>query len=155
MWKPAFDMLRHDFGNSDEKIPASQVNKFAGYHIIGATPQALDVSEFLLSKPSFNRLIANSSVKSALALIRRQVDVNQYDLEYGNCPLLISISKGWNHRSTDIPYEDDKEGVISAQKNVIEALLATPNIDVNCINLQNGMTPLHIACLRGDDPDLI
>ncbi|WP_265014804.1 ankyrin repeat domain-containing protein [Wolbachia endosymbiont (group B) of Camptogramma bilineatum] len=35
------------------------------------------------------------------------------------------------------------------KKNIINKLLEREDLDINCIHLGNGMTPLHIACLRG------
>lgn len=38
---------------------------------------------------------------------------------------------------------------------VIERLLEHPELDINAIDLKTGMTALHIACVRGDDPALV
>ncbi|MFT4314711.1 MAG: ankyrin repeat domain-containing protein [Wolbachia pipientis] len=136
--------------------------------------------------------ISNSSV--AKGDIEKDENINKYSLLYGNNPILLAISKGWNHINKDnyssicdnlqkhinqgesiLPqYEKDLEkklyisnGIkedkkmfnrlsgLSKQKDIINKLLEREDLDINCIHLSNGMTPLHIACLRGDSPELI
>ena len=74
-------------------------------------------------------------------------DVNQYAPYYGNNPLLLSVAKGWNHENS----QNNKY----TQQAIIRALLSCPSLDVNAIDLKNGMTALHLACLRADSPELI
>ncbi|QJT95119.1 hypothetical protein HGO53_06010 [Wolbachia endosymbiont of Diaphorina citri] len=136
--------------------------------------------------------ISNSSV--AKGDIEKDENINKYSLLYGNNPILLAISKGWNHINgqdfsgfcsnlqKDInkgesflpQYEKDlkeklyirnrvnknkkilnKISGLLKQKDIISKLLEREDLDINCIHLSNGMTPLHIACLRGDSPELI
>lgn len=97
--------------------------------------------------------IANSDTEMALSLIEAGASVDKYAFGYGNNPLLLAITKGWNHIDIDEVVEKKSEENKS-QKPIIEALLEK-GADVNCIHLKNAMSPLHIACLRGDDPELI
>ncbi|WP_237398568.1 ankyrin repeat domain-containing protein [Wolbachia endosymbiont of Diaphorina citri] len=136
--------------------------------------------------------ISNSSV--AKGDIEKDKNINKYSLLYGNNPILLAISKGWNHINEDdysricdnlqehinqgeliLPkYEENLErklcirnGIdadkkilkkcsgLLKQRDIISKLLEREDLDINCIHLSNGMTPLHIACLRGDSPELI
>lgn len=97
--------------------------------------------------------IAQTHTNFALKQIRAGVDVNAYNLRFGTTPLLLSIAKGWGHRETIAVREKSPD--IEMQRPIIEALLNSPGINVHCRFMKNGMTPLHIACLRGDDPALI
>lgn len=92
--------------------------------------------------------ISNTLTNRANNLIKQGADVNKYALEFGTNPLLLSIIKGWNHQRTDFDKSDN-------QKEIILTLLSHPELDINAPFLGNGMTALHIACLRGDDPELI
>ncbi|VEB35753.1 Ankyrin repeat protein [Legionella sainthelensi] len=92
-------------------------------------------------------LIANSRTNTALHYIENGDYINDYSMEFGYTPILLALSKGWNHV--------DSRKHFLAQKPIIEALLDKKALEVNCIHLRNGMTPLHIACLRGDCPELI
>ncbi|STX35187.1 ankyrin repeat domain-containing protein [Legionella cincinnatiensis] len=91
--------------------------------------------------------IANSRTNAALHYIEEGDYINDYSMEFGYTPILLALCKGWNH-------VDSKKHSL-AQKPIIEALLAKKALEVNCIHLRNGMTPLHIACLRGDCFELI
>ncbi|KTD60157.1 Ankyrin repeat protein [Legionella sainthelensi] len=91
--------------------------------------------------------IANSRTNTALHYIEDGDYINDYSMEFGYTPILLALCKGWNHV--------DSRKHLLAQKPIIEALLDKKALEVNCIHLRNGMTPLHIACLRGDCPDLI
>ncbi|WP_160116891.1 ankyrin repeat domain-containing protein, partial [Legionella sainthelensi] len=91
--------------------------------------------------------IANSRTNTALRYINEGDYINDYNMVFGDTPILLALCKGWNHlEPKKHPY---------TQRAIIEALLAKKSLEVNCIHLRNGMTPLHIACLRGDSPDLI
>lgn len=94
--------------------------------------------------------ISNSNSKRIEHLINQTKNINMYNLKYGNNPILLSITKGYNHENTD-----HKGLQPSLQKNIINKLLEREDLDINCIHLGSGMTPLHIACLRGDSPELI
>lgn len=91
--------------------------------------------------------IANSRTNTALHYIEDGDYINDYSMEFGYTPILLALCKGWNHV--------DSRKHFLAQKPIIEALLDKKALEVNCIHLRNGMTPLHIACLRGDCPELI
>ncbi|KTD11040.1 Ankyrin repeat protein [Legionella gratiana] len=91
--------------------------------------------------------IANSRTNTALHYINDGDYINDYNMEFGYTPILLALCKGWNH------VDSRKHSLV--QKPIIEALLAKKSLEVNCIHLRNGMTPLHIACLRGDSPELI
>lgn len=91
--------------------------------------------------------IANSRTNTALHYISDGDYINDYSMESGYTPILLALCKGWNH------VDSKKHSLV--QRPIIEALLAKQVLDVNCIHLKNGMTPLHIACLRGDCPELI
>ncbi|WP_133134336.1 ankyrin repeat domain-containing protein [Legionella santicrucis] len=91
--------------------------------------------------------IANSRTNTALHYIEEGDYINDYSMEFGYTPILLALCKGWNH-------VDSRKHSL-AQKPIIEALLAKKALEVNCIHLRNGMTPLHIACLRSDCPELI
>ncbi|KTD28701.1 ankyrin repeat domain-containing protein [Legionella israelensis] len=97
--------------------------------------------------------IANSLTENALSLIKAGASIDKYSVEFGNNPLLLAVTKGWNHVDTDSVVGQAKTDKKS-QKPIIEALLDN-HADVNCIHLKNAMTALHIACLRGDDPMLV
>lgn len=95
--------------------------------------------------------IANTLLENSLYLIHQGADINQYSFEYGNCPIILAISKGWNHVDPD----KKKCGYTKGQREIIEKLLLFSHLDINAIHLKNGMTALHIACLRGDSIELI
>ncbi|MGL9758394.1 MAG: ankyrin repeat domain-containing protein [Wolbachia sp.] len=95
--------------------------------------------------------ISNSNSKRIEYLINQTKNINKYNLRYGNNPILLSISKGYNH--TDSNHTDPQTSL--QQKNIINKLLEREDLDINCIHLNSGMIPLHIACLRGDSPELI
>lgn len=92
--------------------------------------------------------IANTEVSEAITLIESGVDINKYVLDFGNNPLLLSIIKGWGHHQNCVPGNP-------SQKEIILRLLACPLIEVNKPHLFNGMSAMHIACLRGDPLDVI
>ncbi|WP_258956636.1 ankyrin repeat domain-containing protein [Legionella sainthelensi] len=91
--------------------------------------------------------IANSRTNTALHYIENGDYINDYSMEFGYTPILLALCNGLNH-------VDSKKHLL-AQKPIIEALLDKKSLEINCIHLRNGMTPLHIACLRGDCLDLI
>lgn len=103
--------------------------------------------------------VSNTESLPALFFINQGADVNKYALSFGNNPLLLAVSKGWNHSDNEVQSGDmsafAKLGRESKQKDIIQRLLEVPTLDVNAQHLGNGMTALHIACLRGDDPELI
>ena len=92
--------------------------------------------------------ISNTQVASAIQLIDAGADVNKYAYDFGNNPLLLAITKGWKHIC------DEKVGE-RVQEEIIEKLLHCNELLVDKRHLFNGMTALHIACLRGDEPELI
>lgn len=92
--------------------------------------------------------VSNTQVELTLKLIDAGADVNKYAYDFGNNPLLLAITKGWEHLC------DGKVGS-RGQKEIIEKLLDCEALLVNQRYLFNGMTALHIACLRGDKPELI
>lgn len=96
--------------------------------------------------------ISCSYSSAASKLIDLGADVNKYSLKYGSTPLLLSIAKGWNHQNTDVTPNKD---ALYPQRAIIKKLLAVEKLDINAQYLVNGMTALHIACLRGDNPELI
>jgi ankyrin repeat protein len=121
--------------------------------------------------------IANTSSVPVVQLIELGLDVNSFieKSNYGDNPLLLAIAKGYDHVNHDCPYVDLYDPSITfdandpasaqskrifpeiafAQKDIIDALLKRDDLDVNAKHQHNGMTALHIACLRGDDPKLI
>jgi hypothetical protein len=117
---------------------------------------------FIISKPKNQIHVGNTQLLNtisqtetfdALDLINIGADVNKYSAYYGNNPILLAVAKGWNHISDELP--EDKLPGIENQKQIIEALLSREDLDINAINVTHGMTALHIACLRGDEPTLI
>ncbi len=117
---------------------------------------------FDLAKPKNHFIISNSRLLNAISLtetfdalelIKAGADVNKYSAYFGSNPILLAVAKGWNHISDEFS-EEDLPGVEN-QKQIIEALLSRNDLDVNAVYATNGMTPLHIACLRGDEPTLI
>lgn len=92
--------------------------------------------------------IANTNMDTALALIECGADVNKYASFYGNNPLTLATIKGWDHADSE-----GRHGVY--QRPILEALLNKKELEVNAIDLRTGMTALHYACLRGDDPAFI
>lgn len=95
--------------------------------------------------------ISNSNSKRIGYLINQTKNINKYNLRYGNNPILLSIAKGYNHANTE--HKGPQPSL--QQKNIINKLLEREDLDINCIHLGSGMTPLHIACLRGDSSELI
>ncbi len=89
-------------------------------------------------------------------------------------PFLGRFLESWSHYK-EIPHEPDKMEVDTKpikeamkamkayevhignrkQKLILTALLARPDLDVNVRQGIRGFTPLHYACLRGDDPEFI
>jgi len=97
--------------------------------------------------------LGSTNYENTMSLIELGADVNQYSAKHGNTALLLAVSKGWNHQDS----ENFVPNVFSRfypQRKIIISLLEH-KADVNAIHLVNGMTALHIACLRGDDPELI
>jgi hypothetical protein len=92
--------------------------------------------------------ISNSENSGALSLIRSGADINKYSPTFGNNPILLSIAKGWNHI-------DPRTGVLGSQKPIICELLNSHQLDINATHFKTGMTALHLACIRGDDIELI
>lgn len=91
--------------------------------------------------------ISNSLDDLASAYIDLNADVNKFSPRFGNNPLLLAISKGWNH----IDYEKVESRY--EQQNIIKKLLPLVKegkMDINAKHLFTGMTALHIACLRKD-----
>ncbi|WP_341808825.1 ankyrin repeat domain-containing protein [Wolbachia endosymbiont (group E) of Neria commutata] len=86
-------------------------------------------------------------------LINRNTNINQYGLLYGNNPIILAISKGWNHINPDSSIEPSHDKF--PQMEIINKLMEYQDLDINVIDLKTGMTPLHTACLRGDSPELI
>ncbi len=97
--------------------------------------------------------ISNSEYERAMSLIELGADVNQYSARYGNTALLLAVSKGWNHQDSE-NFMPNFFSRFYPQREIIKCLLKQ-KADVNAVHLVNGMTALHIACLRGDDPELI
>lgn len=91
--------------------------------------------------------IANTNTDNALLFIDAGANINTYAPSYGNNPILLSIAKGINHKATDNPSD--------VQSSIINKLLEHPNLDINAIDLRNGFTVLHIACVRRDEPEFI
>jgi hypothetical protein len=101
--------------------------------------------------------VAVSMSDKVIALIDAGADINKYSLEFGNNSILLATAKGWNHIDPDRdPMEKSHNpDNNNSQRKIIEKLLAMPNLVINTPHLKNGMTALHLACLRGDDPDFI
>lgn len=91
--------------------------------------------------------IANSKTNIALHYVNDDYYINDYNLELGYTPILLALCKDWDH------IHPRKYSL--TQKPIIDALLAKGALDVHCIHLKNGMTPLHIACLRGECSELV
>lgn len=77
--------------------------------------------------------------------------INAYSPRFGTNPLILACLKGYNHTDSDRDLWDSP----GRQKDIIDKLLSIPKVDVNLPHLNNGMTPLHIVCMRGDSPELI
>lgn len=98
------------------------------------------------------QLMHRISGSSVIVHMMGSYDINEYSLLYGNNPIILAVSKGWNHTDPDGAKQNRGKFL---QRKIINDLLDHPNLDPNVIELKTGMTPLHIACLRGDDPELI
>lgn len=115
-----------------------------------------DLSKVECKNDKLTHLIGNTSVAEAITLIEdKNYDINGYSPFYGDTPLMLAIAKGWNH--IDTAWVESKGPQFDhSQRKIIEALFRQADrLDINAVNLINGMTALHIACLRGDDPKLI
>lgn len=108
------------------------------------------VSAFEVYGTNLTVAISNTQATNAVALIEAGANINKYALLFGTNPLLLAVMKGWNHIQLGSLRKDDE-----TQKTILLHLLAKDDLDVNAIFLGNGMTALHIACLRGDDPVFI
>lgn len=111
-----------------------------------------DNDKTLIDNDNHLTMLVGNTHPHAMFIIQLGVDVNQYTPYCGNTPLLLAVSKGWNHQNPESP--ESKSSNFYPQKEIIKALIEK-KADVNAKHLRNGMTPLHIACLRGDDPELI
>lgn len=89
--------------------------------------------------------VSNTNVKEAIRF-SLSVEVNKYAPSFGNTALTLAIAKGWGHVSVNIGRRDSDR----TQKDIIRALLAREDIDVNAPEVSNLWTPLHIACMRAD-----
>ncbi len=131
----------------------------------------MDYPEFspkkMLMNTSLMYCVSNTQEIWARTLIHAGADINKYNPVYGNNPLLLAVSKGWNHSSASnfgddsiVPPRDEHDvynTIIHAENQfgIIKCLLASPQLDINAQHLANGMTALHIACLRGDEAEFI
>lgn|GEM_PF-5043890 len=111
--------------------------------------------------------ISNSMAEQAIQIICSVNDpfiINQQS-PVGNSPLLLATAKGWNHvddrHSLDMPVIRE---LISGffymfagqrQSSILETLLKVEDLNINIQDENTGMTALHFACLRGDDPKFI
>ncbi len=117
------------------------------------SPNVSDIDQSLVNYTfEFTITLASTHYPCVMALIQLGVDINQYSPMEGNNPFLLAVSKGWNHQNPDAPVS--VPSTFYPQKEIIQKLLEI-KADVNAIHLANGMTALHIACLRGDDPEFI
>ncbi len=99
--------------------------------------------------------ISNSDVLGSQTLISQVTNINKYSYGFGNNPLLLAVAKGWTHYHHTYYFNPREPLTITGQRKIIEGLFSRQDLDVNKQHLFNGMTALHIACLRGDDPLLI
>ena len=76
----------------------------------------------------------------------RQLETNGDSIEQQ------SVRSSLNELESLLEYRISK---LSKQKDIINKLLEREDLDINCIDLKYGITPLHIACLRGDSPELV
>jgi hypothetical protein len=97
--------------------------------------------------------IANTHAEIAIDLINDGTDINKYSHHFGNNPILLAFSKGYHHVQSEP--EDDETASLSNQEQIIQALLIRKECDINAVHLFNGMTVMHIVCIRGDDPAVI
>jgi hypothetical protein len=111
--------------------------------------------KIMVSNTALITQIAITGMLKALKLIKAGADINKYSPFYGDNPLLLAVTKGWNHLMDEEPEPEDITPEIPNQEKIIEALLARDDLDIHAVNATNGMTALHIACLRGDEPTLI
>lgn len=106
---------------------------------------------FVVWGPEMTIVVSNTNSKELKKLLAEsgdKVDINRYAPDFGNNALLLAVAKGWTHLNSDNKNPD-------RQEDIITTLLSTPQLDVNTIHLYNGMTALHIACARGDNPEFI
>lgn len=97
-------------------------------------------------------IASTTGLESVLEAIKDpKFDINQFGI-YGNNPIILSILKGYEHHDM---VRSCKKGAITNQKCIVDALLTRDDLDINAVHRENGMTALHIACLRGDSLDLI
>ncbi len=96
--------------------------------------------------------VSNTETQEAIRLIAQGADVNKYALLWGTNPILLAVIKGYSHRQSHIITPENNE---ENQRDIIECLLASSNIDINAELVGNGMNVLHIAFLRGDSLDFI
>ena len=103
-----------------------------------------------INSPLLNA-IANTQQKAIFILEdavnykESSIGLQYYAFGKGQYPFTLAVSKGWNHE-----YKTVK------QRDIIKLILARKNeLDINVQEHQFGFTALHIACLRGDDPEFI
>lgn len=107
-----------------------------------------EASEFCIYHPRLNIKVSNSEDKGALSLINNPLtNINQYSPLYGDNPFLLVMAKGWNHTAAFAPK--------GSQTPIFNRLLDHKDLQVNLMDMRNGMTALHYACLRGDNPQVI
>jgi len=137
----------------EEKNCLTTVNTPIYYFNLKDTNAAVEADLTLINYSNHLLLfLASSMHRFVIAMINFGVNINQYSPIEGNTPILLAVSKGWNHQNSK--EESPNKSTIYQQREIITSLLDN-GADVNAAHLSNGMTPLHIACLRGDDPELI
>lgn len=145
-------VTQYDTGKPEEVNAAiEKINSLQLDDIDQITNQSLEFS-VIGANTQLMEALSMSFATQVCGLIDLGADINKYSLLYGNNPILFAVSKGWNHQDGDKLNPDNNKSPI---KRIIEKMLEQTNLDINCIHLLNGMTPLHIACLRGDPLDLI
>lgn len=81
-------------------------------------------------------------------------EINYLSPIYQNTPLILAISKGYNHIDTE--YNDQNLNPANNQKSIINAILGHKNFDsINTKGEILGLTALEIAILRHDDLEII
>ncbi|MBF0207430.1 MAG: ankyrin repeat domain-containing protein [Oligoflexia bacterium] len=147
------------------KYGFNQINQSELNNLTQNSVGTIDLPLWLMS-PSKERLfsplgplltiaVSNSATDRALAAIDAGADVNKYAVQFGTNPLILATLKGWNHCDPLIDNSSVYIATHAAQRPIIEKLLAHPKLEINAIELSTGMTALHIACLRHDDPQYI
>jgi len=101
-----------------------------------------------------SRISCTTELKQIFMLMDAGADINKYSIVFGNNPLLLAVSKGWNHLNLEF-HKFESSRPPDDQRQIILTLLNKKEIEINARHLFNGMTALHLACLRGDDPEFI